>query len=112
MPRERDIQGKVVGHARSIGILARKLNFGEGWPDYVLLCNGKTMFIEFKGPRGVLEPLQVHMAGVLESHGFMVKVIDTVDEGMAWVEKFSLWALSNEDSDVVDSPDTKLLEKA
>jgi hypothetical protein len=99
--RERDVQSKVVGHARSIGILARKLNFGDGWPDYLLLCNGQTMFMEFKGPDGRLSPLQAHMGGVLESHGFMVKVIDSVDEGMAWVEKFSLWALSGEGQGVV-----------
>ena len=35
--RERDIQAKVVGYARTHGVIARKLDFGEGWPDYLLL---------------------------------------------------------------------------
>ena len=65
--REREIQSKVVGHARHNGIIARKLNFGEGWPDYMFLYQGKIMFVEFKGSYGKVEPMQEHVHGLLRA---------------------------------------------
>ena len=84
--RERDIQGKVVGYARGRGVICRKLSFGEGWPDYMLLYKGKVIFIEFKGAGGRLRPLQEYMGNLLRKEGFEVLLIDSVVEGKVEVD--------------------------
>ena len=79
---ERDIQGKVVGYARSKGVLARKLNFGEGWPDYMLLFQGRIVFVEFKKPMtGKMRALQEFVAALLDKQGFEVGMCDDLNEG-------------------------------
>lgn len=79
--RERDIQRKVVESARRNNIIARKLDFGEGWPDYMFLCRGRVMFIEFKAPKGRTTPLQRYVHQLLRNNGFTVYVIRDVHEG-------------------------------
>lgn len=86
--RERDIQGKVVGYARSKGAMARKLDFGEGWPDYMFLYNGRVMFIEFKATGGRLAALQEHIIGLLEKHKFDVATVRDVQHGYELVDRF------------------------
>lgn len=86
--RERDIQAKVVGYARSHRVICRKLDFGEGWPDYMLLFNGNVLFMEFKGAGGRLRPLQGHIHAVLRKAGFTVMLIDSVVEGQVEVDVF------------------------
>jgi hypothetical protein len=86
--RERDIQAKVVGYARSHGVIARKLDFGEGWPDYMLLYEGRILFIEFKGAGGRVRPLQEHVHKILRKQGFTVLLIDDAMEGQLAVMKF------------------------
>jgi len=101
--RERDIQGKVIGYARNRGVIARKLAFGEGWPDYMLLYRGRILFFEFKGSNGHLTALQVYMGNLLRKQGFEVLVIDSVAEGQVEVDAFV-------DTGVVDYSDiTKAL---
>lgn len=86
--RERDIQGKVVGYARARRVICRKLDFGEGWPDYMMLFNGNVIFMEFKGAGGRLRPLQGHVHAVLRKAGFTVMLIDSVTEGELEVDGF------------------------
>jgi hypothetical protein len=86
--RERDVQGKTVGHARAKGILARKLDFGEGWPDYLFLHAGNAMFIEFKATEGRLRPLQEHVHKQLRNSGFVVHVVNQVEVGLAIIDAF------------------------
>lgn len=86
--RERDIQAKVVGYARAHSVICRKLDFGEGWPDYLMLYKGRVLFMEFKGAGGRLQPLQGHVHAVLRKTGFDVLLIDSVVEGQAEVDAF------------------------
>jgi hypothetical protein len=86
--RERDVQAHVVGYARSHRVIARKLDFGQGWPDFMLLYEGRTMFMEFKGAGGRLMPLQEHVHKILRKAGFTVLVVDDVMEGQMAVQKF------------------------
>jgi hypothetical protein len=86
MIKEKDIQSKVVDYARKAGCIARKLDFGQGWPDYLFLFNGQVLFIEFKRPGEKPKPLQLHVHKLLESHGFVVQVVNTVDEGTWFVD--------------------------
>lgn len=86
--RESDIQDAVVTYARSLRIIARKLNFGEGWPDYLFLFGGKVLFIEFKAPGEKPTALQVEMHGILRAEGFQVEVVDNVEDGNKLIRMF------------------------
>lgn len=86
--RESGIQGDVAKYARKQGVLARKLGFGEGWPDFMFLYKGRVMFIEFKKPGEKPEPLQLHMHGLLRLAKFDVHVVDDVDTGVSLIDKF------------------------
>lgn len=85
--RERVIQAKVVGYARARGCLARKLDFGQGWPDYMILKEGKTLFIEFKGADGHLQPLQGHVHSLLREQGFRVELCNDSASGIMLIDK-------------------------
>lgn len=86
--RERDIQARVVGYARARRVICRKLDFGEGWPDYMMLYAGNILFMEFKGAGGRLRPLQGHVHGILRKAGFTVHLIDSIVEGQVEVDGF------------------------
>ena len=88
MMRERDVQGKVVGYARGKGVVARKLDFGQGWPDYMLLYRGRICFMEFKGTGGRLAALQEYVIGLLEKHKFDVAVVQDYEHGAQLVDTF------------------------
>lgn len=79
--RESAIQSNVVNLARGLGIKARKLGFGEGWPDYMFLWNGQILFIEFKKPGEKPTALQVHVQNELRDLGFQVEVVDDLGRG-------------------------------
>lgn len=85
---ERQIQQKVVEFARHRGVLARKLSFGEGWPDYMFLFKGQLLFIEFKYPNERQTPLQVYVADQIRAQGFNVIVIDNVIDGRKAIRSF------------------------
>lgn len=85
---ERQIQGKVVEFARHRKVLARKLSFGEGWPDYLFLYKGQVLFIEFKNTGEKQTALQKHVADLLREHGFVVLVIDHVLDGREAIRRF------------------------
>ena len=85
---EAAIQSKVVRFARENRVIARKLSFGEGWPDYLFLYSGTVLFIEFKSPGAKPEPLQRHIIGLLRAAGFQVEVVDNVVNGKAIIRRF------------------------
>src|SRR5688572_11363447 len=68
--RESKIQEAVVLYARARRVIARKLDFGEGWPDYLFLFNGRVLFIEFKRKGEEPQPLQVYTHSILRGAGF------------------------------------------
>lgn len=86
--RESDIQESVVTYARSLRIIARKLNFGEGWPDYLFLYGGQVLFIEFKKPGETPTILQEEMHRILKYEGFQVYVVDNVEFGNQIIRMF------------------------
>lgn len=81
MALESSIESNVNTYAVKLGILARKLNFGEGWPDRMYLYRGNILFIEFKAPGEKPTKLQLYMHDVLRKQGFRVEVVDSVTEG-------------------------------
>lgn len=84
--RESAIQAKVVAYARARGVICRKLDFGQGWPDYMLLYKGRIAFIEFKTLKGRLRPLQGHVIALLERNKFDVAVVNEVGHGLMIVD--------------------------
>lgn len=86
--RERDIQARTVSYARAKGCLARKLDFGQGWPDYMILHHGELLFMEFKTAKGHVTPLQQHIHAELRKRGFEVLVIRDIELGILAIEKF------------------------
>lgn len=86
--RERDVQAKTVGYARAKGCTARKLDFGEGWPDYLILHQGNALFVEFKSTIGRLRPLQEYVHSQLRNSGFVVHIINDSVEGKLMIDQF------------------------
>lgn len=86
--RESDIQNAVVTYARSLRIIARKLNFGEGWPDYLFLFGGQVLFVEFKKKGEAPTALQTEMHNILRAEGFHVQVINDETLGKITIRMF------------------------
>lgn len=84
----------MVEFARHREVIARKLSFGEGWPDYMFLYKGKVLFIEFKYPGEKLRPLQEYVVGLIRKQGFEVVVVDNLIDGRKVIRK------------LVDEPDS------
>lgn len=75
-------------YARAKGIKARKLSFGEGWPDYMFLYAGRTLFIEFKQLGEKPDPLQLYVHSELRALGFQVEVVDSPDTGRQLIKEW------------------------
>lgn len=52
----------------------------RGVPDRILLLRGRVVFIEFKRPDGVDEPLQRAWSWWLKRHGFRHEKIETFEQ--------------------------------
>ena len=86
---EKDIEAKVVVHAKKLGYLARKMNgLGfSGWPDRLFIGpHGEAVFIEFKRPGGVLTAGQTLIIEELKTRGVPVFVIFDVEAGKKVLE--------------------------
>lgn len=81
------IERKVKAWARSKGVLCLKLTpFGTaGYPDDLFLLGGRVAFVEFKQVGRKPRPLQHARIAELQKQGFPVKVIDNVDDGIAFL---------------------------
>ena len=81
--REKTIESKLVKAVKNMGGLAPKFvspGF-DGVPDrIVLLPHGKIAFVELKAEGETLRPLQVRRKRQLESLGFSVYCVDTVEQ--------------------------------
>lgn len=91
---ERTIEASVVGHAKALGMIARKMDgLGFiGWPDRMFLYVGSVLFIEFKRPGEKPTPAQEALHTLLRAHGFAVRVCDDSLEGKRALEAFRVAA--------------------
>ena len=88
---ESSIERAVCDHAKHRGVLTRKLD-GMGhrsWPDRMLLCRGRIIFIEFKRKGEAPTPLQAACHKQLTENGFQVYVVDDVRWGKSLVSEFA-----------------------
>ncbi len=86
-PLEKDIECRVVTHAKSLGFLVYKFTSParRSVPDRMFVKNKTVFFAEFKR-RGKLPTLaqQVEI-GKIQNQGIVVYVIDDVDIGKLWI---------------------------
>ena len=81
--RERDIEKKLTQAVRKAGGLALKfVSPGlAGVPDrLVLMPKGRVCFVELKAPGQKMRPLQLKRKEMLESLGFRVYCIDSIEK--------------------------------
>ena len=81
--RERDIEKKLMQAVRKAGGLALKfVSPGlAGVPDrLVLMPKGRVCFVELKAPGQKMRPLQRKRKEMLESLGFRVYCIDSIEK--------------------------------
>lgn len=79
---EKLIERKLVRELKKIGGKALKFTsrYETGWPDRLVLLNGRTYWAELKSPGKELTPRQKVVRGELEALGFSLWVIDTADK--------------------------------
>jgi hypothetical protein len=81
--REKQIEQKLVTAVKNMGGIAPKfVSPGlDGVPDrLVLLPMGRMAFVEFKAPGKKMRPLQIRRKKQLESLGFKVYCVDSVEQ--------------------------------
>lgn len=76
---EADLSRYIYDRATKMGCLVVKIDASHrGWPDRLILKNGKCMFIEVKNPNGTgkLSKIQEYMISKIKSKGVSVYVVD------------------------------------
>ena len=91
VPTESDVETKVCEYADKVGVMHLKLNvLGRvGWPDRIFLYFGRVLFIEFKRPGEKPRKIQEYIHGKIRSHGFAVRVVDTVPDGVNHIRELT-----------------------
>lgn len=79
---ERDIQRKLIIKAEKEGWYVVKIIQCNrpGFPDLMLLRDGKIIFIEVKRPGAKPRPLQLYRHNELSEKGMIVYVIDDINQ--------------------------------
>lgn len=84
MAGEKNLQGYFRKQAKCSGVLWYKMKAEgvNGFPDVMLVCRGRIIFVELKNPngRGVLHPAQLLRHAELARHGADVRTLKTKDE--------------------------------
>ncbi len=90
---EHQIEKEVCEYAATQNVKAEKLERigGRGWPDRTLFYFGRVYFVEFKDPYGSLSPQQIATIADLGKMGFGVAVIDSVADGVKFVDSI-VWS--------------------
>jgi hypothetical protein len=78
------IDKKVMFQQNKFTLMGRKL----GFPDLMILCKGKILFIEFKSLSGKLSENQKEVINSLEKQGFKTYIIRTFEEFKQILDKF------------------------
>ncbi len=93
---EKTVENYLKNKVKAVGGIALKINSASmaGLPDrMVLFPEGKIFFVELKAPGKKPRPLQLSAHRILQSLGFKVYVIDSLDG----VQKFLKEVIASED---------------
>jgi Holliday junction resolvase len=88
--RESTIERKVCVTAKRLGWEVRKITSPShrGMPDRLFYRYGQAMFVEFKAPGKKPTKTQHRELKKLREHNFVAVVIDDVDAGRAFFERY------------------------
>lgn len=94
MTPEGKVAAALKAEAIKRGLYIRKLRFEGrvGAPDYIILASGKAFFIETKAPGQKPRPSQSQEFSIINRHGFVVRIVDSVEaaaEAVADIERES-----------------------
>lgn len=95
------LPGAVIHHSpnehRAGGAAARRvqgirsgMGLHPGWPDLVILDQGRVVFLEVKGPHGRLSPAQEAFGARAQAEGHGWAVVRSVDEALEAVASAGL----------------------
>lgn len=90
-PLEKDIEAKVVKHAKDLGCLAYKFTSPSrrSVPDRLFIGpQGQVMLIEFKRLGGQSTPAQAVEIMKLQNQHVKVWIVDNVEQGKKFVDEF------------------------
>ena len=78
---ESSIERAAVAKAKTLGWANVKISgrFSQGYPDRLFWKHGRYVWIEFKGPKGKVTPLQSAMIERLRFQGCYVAVCNSVE---------------------------------
>ena len=65
----------------------KKSTIRVGWPDFSIFYEGKTVFVEFKKPGGVLSQDQLDVAAELLAEDFKVSVQTEPGQAILWTRE-------------------------
>jgi len=85
--RESLIEDKVTTYADQNGFITIKLANKRGYPDRILLKHGGCMFMEFKQKGLKPNTQQKKKIAKLEEQGFLVFVVDSVEQGKEIIDE-------------------------
>ena len=79
---ESEIQAKCIKYAQEQGwivlkVIASNMN---GISDLILFKDGKAVFVEIKGEKTRVQPLQLYRQKQLQEQGFKYEIVRSVDE--------------------------------
>lgn len=72
---------QIYNYAKSKGCMVAKIDASHrGWPDRIIIKNGKCIFIEVKNPngKGRVSKLQEYIIGQLSEHGVDVYIVNSI----------------------------------
>ena len=105
MSLEKKIEKKTCEYAQKHGFLTPKFTVvsERGWPDRLFIDpEGWCVFIEFKQKGNELAPIQVYRCMKLTERNMTVLVIDSIEQGIEYVDNL-VAARVSEESDT-DAP--------
>ena len=79
---ESDIQAKCIKYAQAQGWIVLKVISSNinGISDLILFKDGQTIFVEVKGEKTKVQPLQLYRQKQFRECGFIVEIVRSVDE--------------------------------
>jgi hypothetical protein len=94
MISEKMLQHAIITLAKKRGVFVAKMEaIGQrGFPDLLLIANGRSLYMEIKSPtgKGRLSALQVRMIENMRNHGAQVVVVSDFDDAAKLIENMLL----------------------
>lgn len=67
------------------GARLKRMGLARGWPDYLILCDGKLIGLELKVPGGATSPEQRAVGDCFVANGFAWSIVRSLEEVEAFL---------------------------